>query len=219
MNMFQSLSMEQLHTCLQMAIQQLISNATDGGDTPTNAVLQQKEQEQNDPELTTMSQTVTNLSTEQMQQLLQLQQHQSALSVLNQANVSYIFLSINRNYRELSHKHDQVLKLSFVSGTGWSWTTDTQHSEYRLLAQPTRGHHYWLWFTTGHWSTHSTTVLIINGNCEHTVVTWGQQRADATLGAVASSPPSATAAAQRPSDHDHTTILNRSNSFTTYPIK
>ena len=101
MNMFQSLSMEQLHTCLQMAVQQLISNTTDGGDAPTNAVLQQKEQEQNDPELANMAQTVTNLSTEQMQQLLQLQQHQSALSVLNQANVSYIFLSI---------KHDQAFK-------------------------------------------------------------------------------------------------------------
>ena len=80
-----------------MAVQQLISNTTDGGDTSTNAVIQQKEQEQNDPELINMPQTVTNLSTEQMQQLLQLQQHQSALSMLNQPNVSYIFLSINRN--------------------------------------------------------------------------------------------------------------------------
>ena len=87
MNMFQSLSMEQLHSCLQMAIQQLIGTATDGGDTSTNTVLQQQEeQEQNDQELADMA-SVTNLSTEQMQQLLQLQQ--SALSMLNQANVSY----------------------------------------------------------------------------------------------------------------------------------
>ena len=91
MNMFQSLSMEQLHTCLQMAVQQLISTATDAGDATAGAVLQQqKEQEQNDQELADMAQTVTNLSTEQMQQLLQLQQHQSALSMLNQPNVSYI---------------------------------------------------------------------------------------------------------------------------------
>lgn len=85
--MFQSLSMEQLHTCLQMAIQQLIGNATDTSDTTTNTALQQQkdqQQQQNDQELA----TVTNLSTEQMQQLLQLQ-HQSALSMLNQGNVSH----------------------------------------------------------------------------------------------------------------------------------
>ena len=118
MNMFQSLSMEQLHTCLQMAVQQLISNTTDGGDTPTNAVLQQqKEQEQNDPELANMAQTVTNLSTEQMQQLLQLQQHQSALSVLNQPNVSYIFLSINRR---IIGNYFHYVKFCFVSAIGWS---------------------------------------------------------------------------------------------------
>jgi len=82
--------MDQLHTCLQMAIQQLIGNATDTGDNTTNTALQQeKDQQQNDQELASMPQTVTNLSTEQMQQLLQLQQHQSALSMLNQGNVSY----------------------------------------------------------------------------------------------------------------------------------
>ena len=102
--MFQSLSMEQLHSCLQMAIQQLIGTATDGGDASATAVLQQQEeQEQNDQELADMA-TVTNLSTEQMQQLLQLQQHHSALSMLNQANVSYvnIFLCINRDVFRLS---------------------------------------------------------------------------------------------------------------------
>lgn len=92
--------MEQLHTCLQMAVQQLIGSTTDGSDTtPTpNAVLQQQKehQQQNDQELASMAQTVTNLSTEQMQQLLQLQEHQSAISMLNQANVSYIFFCINR---------------------------------------------------------------------------------------------------------------------------
>lgn len=101
MNMFQSLSLEQLQTCLQMAVQQLISNATDAADTTTTTILQQQkeqQQQQDDQELGSMPQNVTNLSTEQMQQLLQLQQHQSALSMLNQTNVSYIFLCINRTY-------------------------------------------------------------------------------------------------------------------------
>ena len=82
--------MEQLQTCLQMAVQQLISNSSDASDTTTsNTVLhqqqQQDEQPQHEEELGEMSQSVTNLSTEQMQQLLQ---HQS-LSMLNHANVSY----------------------------------------------------------------------------------------------------------------------------------
>ena len=96
--MFQSLSMEQLQTCLQMAVQQLISTATDTDNTNADALLQQQQkdqqQQQDNQELAGMSQTVTNLSTDQMQQLLQLQQ-QSALSMLNQPNVSYIFLCIN----------------------------------------------------------------------------------------------------------------------------
>lgn len=96
--MFQSLSMEQLQTCLQMAVQQLISTAADTDNTNADALLQQQQkdqqQQQDNQELAGMPQTVTNLSTDQMQQLLQLQQ-QSALSMLNQPNVSYIFLCIN----------------------------------------------------------------------------------------------------------------------------
>lgn len=94
MNMFQSLSTDQLHTCLQMAIQQLITSATDAGVTTNTLLQQQKEQQQqqqSDQELPNMPETVTSLSTEQMQQLLQ---HQSALSMLNQGNVSNIFFCI-----------------------------------------------------------------------------------------------------------------------------
>ena len=74
-----------------MAVQQLISNSSDASDTTTsNTVLHQQQQQDEQPqqheeELGEMSQSVTNLSTEQMQQLLQ---HQS-LSMLNHANVSY----------------------------------------------------------------------------------------------------------------------------------
>ncbi|XP_065885182.1 nuclear transcription factor Y subunit gamma-like isoform X2 [Dysidea avara] len=84
-NMFQSLSVEQLQTCLQMAIQQLInSNSGTVATSDADAVPQQQEIEH----LTAadIHRTVTNLSTEQMQQLMQLQQQQASLSVLNQPN-------------------------------------------------------------------------------------------------------------------------------------
>ena len=89
--MFQSLSVEQLQTCLQMAIQQLInSNTTATSDA--DVVPQQQPQQQEIEQLTAadIHQTVTNLSTEQMQQLMQLQQQQASLSVLNQPNVSCV---------------------------------------------------------------------------------------------------------------------------------
>jgi len=93
--MFQSLSVEQLQTCLQMAIQQLInSNSTTGATSDDDAVTQQQhpQQQQQIEHLTAadIHQTVTNLSTEQMQQLMQLQQQQASLSVLNQPNVSCV---------------------------------------------------------------------------------------------------------------------------------
>ena len=87
--MFQSLSVEQLQTCLQMAIQQLINSNTTATSDP-DVVPQQQPQQQEIEQLTAadIHQTVTNLSTEQMQQLMQLQQQQASLSVLNQPNVS-----------------------------------------------------------------------------------------------------------------------------------
>ena len=91
--MFQSLSVEQLQTCLQMAIQQLInSNSATGGSSDDDVVPQQQQQHPQQQEIEHLTaadihQTVTNLSTEQMQQLMQLQQ-QASLSVLNQPNVS-----------------------------------------------------------------------------------------------------------------------------------
>jgi len=76
-----------------MAIQQLInSNSATGGSSDDDAAPQQQQhpQQQEIEHLTAadIHQTVTNLSTEQMQQLMQLQQQQASLSVLNQPNVS-----------------------------------------------------------------------------------------------------------------------------------